>query len=452
MAAIIAVALSRAFYTVVRYEINAPAQRDAADAKTRFEDRLTAILQAAYLSSTSTDLATYLIGTSGGQNPNGSPNLTAAQAAPGSAAATAAIAGQSNGNTSSATPTTGGNSDGIVLTCLGQQIPPTYLQITGVQLTDDSTQDTPTGGSQNFQQQQGLPNGQAIEQDLQTLNNDYGPHGGVVEISISNTPVGDPGQFSSDVYMRVQDPADADYTQGGKEQVFDTNVQKMQFEFFDGLQWDGGWDTTSTGGRHLPAAIRVHYWLKSDPDTENIFVVRIPLSDLTPSNPITNTTTTSTVTGATTGGGGGGAGGFTGGGTGGTTGGTTGRTGGTTGTTGRGIAPAALGGEVPFYSNIQIVPEGQPTTPSPAEVGGASPPSSQIPATALNGLSDPAPKALGDSAPKQPTPDWKKPAGPFSFTPHQDPILAPAPPLAPVTKPKAVSKPAPKPIVKVGPQ
>ena len=379
MFALVAVALSRAFWFALRYEVNAPAQRERFASQIRFEDRLRAILQQAYISSSTSDLTTYVIGTEGGQNPNGSPNLTAAMAAPGTAAATAT----NTATTSTGSPNTGGNSDGIVLTVIGQQIPPNYLQATGVPMTDTNADTSPTGGVQNFQQSNSMPNGQTIESDLEQLNADFGAQGGVTEISITQTPVGDPGQYNGALYIRTQRPADADYTQGGTEQVFDDGIQKLQFEFFDGLNWDGGWDTTQSGMHYLPAAIRVHYWLKTDPDTEHIFVVRIPLSTLTPQNPLGSASTgSSTTTGTRTG---------------------TPGTGGAGGTGRPGTTPQALPGILPLFSNLRIEPE----------TAAGSPP-------ALNG-SDP-----GQVPAKPAVPDWRKPPGQFQYIPENDPLLAPA--------------------------
>jgi Tfp pilus assembly protein PilE len=393
--AMVSAALSRAFWFAIHYEINAPAERERFESQIRFEDRMRAILQQAYISSSATDLSTYLIGTEGGQNPNGSPNLTAATAAPGTAAAsstTAATASSSSG------ANTSGTSDGIVLTVLGQQIPPNYLAATGVSMTDTSGNTSPTGGTQDFEQSATLANGQSAESDLEQLNTDYGPQGGVTEIAISLSAVGDPGQYSGDLYIRTQHPADADYTQGGTERVLDDSVQKIQFEFYDGTNWDGGWDTTSSGMHYLPAAIRVHYWLKADPDTEHVFVVRLPLSTLTPQSPLGSASTgTSTVTGGTGTGGGG--------------------TGGTGGTGRGGAALTPLPGVLPLFSNLQIQPEASADAPLD--------PKALLSPNSLDALS--ANEKTQDIAPPTVS-DWQKQPGPFQYVPKGDPLIAPTTP------------------------
>jgi hypothetical protein len=423
MFAMVAAALSRAFYFAVHYELNAPGQRDRYEAQIRFEDRMRNLIQQAYISSSSTDISTYFIGTEGGQNPNGSPNLTAAQAAPGTAAANATVGQTTNANAGGgAAP--GGNSDGIVFTMLGNQISPQYLQVTGVPLTDtDQADQGQSGGSQNFQQVNALPNGQDVNQDFGQLNSDYGPQGGATEVSISQTPVGDPGQYANELYIRTQTPADADYTQGGTEQVFDDNIQTIQFEFYDGQQWDGSWDTTQSGQHYLPSAVRIHYWMKSDPNTEHVFVVRIPLSTLTPQTPLSAATAGTTTT---TGAGGAGGGARAGGGGGAGAGGPAGGGGGGLGGGGRGagaFAPFALPEVGPAFSNLTIVPEADNTTPLDAKALFSSNP--------LDELSSKPP--ANEIVPQPAVPDWRKPPGPFEYVPAEDP-LAP-PPTTPATPP-----------------
>jgi len=283
MFALIAVSLSQVLYFVIRYEMDAPKAREAAESKIQFQDSLTQILQSAYLSSTATDNTTYLIGTSAGQNPNS-----------GGAGGTT----QSNINLNP-----GQTSDGIVLTINGQRVAQSYMNVT--------------------------------DTDLANLNQQYGAQGGVEEIAISMTPVADPGDKTG-LYIREQRPADSDYTQGGYERVFSPDVHSIGFEFYDGTEWVGSWDTTAGASqRRLPAAIRVSYSMTDDPNTTHVFVVQLPLSDVTPNNPVANGGTT-------------------------TTGGTT---------SGvrpapqpkRGVSPPPrfdIGGTLPLFENLSVVPDG----------------------------------------------------------------------------------------------
>ena len=297
MFAIIAVALAQVFYMVLRYQVEAPKVRDAIDTQIQLEDRLTAILEAAYLSPTTTDLTTYVIGTTGGQNPNGSPTT---------GATLGSTINQANVNL-----TSGQASDGIVLTIAGERLPPSYL----------TTQET----------------------DLQVLNQQYGPQGGVAEVALSTTAVGD-ANGKTGLFIREQRPADSDYTQGGIESLFSADVKTIGFEFYDGTQWVGAWDTTQTGQRRLPAAIRVSYALNSDPDTTHVFVVRLPLSDVTPTNPVGNGGTTSAPAGTTNGV--------------------------RPAPTGKmSSPPVALGGTLPLFANMSVVPDPsvapKPAAPAP---------------------------------------------------------------------------------------
>jgi type II secretory pathway pseudopilin PulG len=125
------------------------------------------------------------------------------------------------------------------------------------------------------------------QDDFQTLNENYGPQGGVQEVSLSLTPVGQVGNEQG-LFLRRQRPPDSDYTQGGRESLLDSDIQSIQFECFDGEAWQTTWNTL-TDVRRLPAAVRVTYVLRQDPDVQRQFVVRLRLSDVTPDNPATQT-------------------------------------------------------------------------------------------------------------------------------------------------------------------
>lgn len=126
------------------------------------------------------------------------------------------------------------------------------------------------------------------ETSLDTLNDKYRPQGGVTEVGISTTTVGDPGN-NEGLFIREQTPADSDHTQGGYESVLNPDVVQIGFEMFNGTEWVSTWDTTQGGQHRLPAAVRVSYSIRGDENTTHVFVVSVPLSDVTPDNPVTTT-------------------------------------------------------------------------------------------------------------------------------------------------------------------
>lgn len=331
MFAIIATALSTAFGYVVLYQINAPKKWQSVDSQIRFEDQMREIIQAAYLSPTATDNATYFIGTINAQNPNGQPNLSQSTAGTTGATTQSGNSGSSSAQ-AAATQPGGSTTDGIVLTVAGRRIPQQYLYATGVQESAQTQNYAQSGQtSQLTQQAQTMPSGQSVVSDLQTLNTSYGPQGGIDEIAISMTPVGNPGAAPGGLYIREQRPADADYTQGGYERVLNPDIHSIGFEFYDGTQYLGSWDSTANGQRHLPAAVRITYTLNAEPDIQHVFVVALPLSDITPNNPLNG-------------------------------GGSTGVTPATgvrpaTGASNRQLGPRPLGGILPLYSEMQLEPD-----------------------------------------------------------------------------------------------
>ncbi|HMS55162.1 MAG TPA: type II secretion system protein GspJ [Fimbriimonadaceae bacterium] len=122
------------------------------------------------------------------------------------------------------------------------------------------------------------------ELDFELRNESLGTVGGITEVSISQNPVGDPGDMSG-LFLREQTPSDEDPDQGGFESLLAAEVTGIGFEFFDGTDWAPTWDTT-TSDRRLPAAVRVTYSL-SDEESSRILVVRLANSDVTPQNPFT---------------------------------------------------------------------------------------------------------------------------------------------------------------------
>lgn len=150
--------------------------------------------------------------------------------------------------------TVGGNADTLIFTTTGARLPAPLL---------------------------------ASEDEFEAVHERYGPHGGIAEVQIGTTPVGDAGELAG-VFVRVQRPADGDPTQGGFESVLDPDVRTIAFEFFDGTDWQTTWDTRTQDQRRIPAAVRVAYTLEDDAeDTPQIFIVALPHSDVTPENPVT---------------------------------------------------------------------------------------------------------------------------------------------------------------------
>lgn len=190
------------------------------------QDRITTILQRAYVTTDSDDTATCFIGDTG------------------------------SGGTSNSGTVSGNYADTLTFTSFGDRVP------TSVIVSSD---------------------------DFETQNRTHGPLGGLEEVCISMNPVGQP-QETGGLYLREQRPADGDHTQGGYETHLDLNVTQIQFEFWDGSEWATTWDTTTMGTKRIPAAVRITYKLSGDEDT-TIFVVNLPHSDVTSTDPVTESTT-----------------------------------------------------------------------------------------------------------------------------------------------------------------
>ncbi len=113
----------------------------------------------------------------------------------------------------------------------------------------------------------------SAETDFAIRNTSFGPVGGVTENELSTTAVGD-AQGKQGLFYRHQNPADTDIEKGGMESLLGPDIATIQYEFWDGTTWAPTWDTTTQ--IRLPDAVRVHYFLNSDPAVEHIFVVRLP--------------------------------------------------------------------------------------------------------------------------------------------------------------------------------
>ncbi len=125
----------------------------------------------------------------------------------------------------------------------------------------------------------------ASQEDFETRNEIFGPQGGAAEIQISTFPVGEAGDRVG-LFVREQRPSDGDPYQGGFESVLEARVVSMTFEFWNGEAWTYEWDTQTQGARRLPAAVRVTYAFEGEEETPRVLVVRLPLSDVTPENPL----------------------------------------------------------------------------------------------------------------------------------------------------------------------
>ncbi|MCH8978114.1 MAG: prepilin-type N-terminal cleavage/methylation domain-containing protein [Armatimonadetes bacterium] len=121
------------------------------------------------------------------------------------------------------------------------------------------------------------------DDDFETLNEIYGPQGGLMEVSLSAIPVGD-ALVDTALFVRVQRPSDGDPTQGGMESALMEGIDYVRFMFFDGFEWVDEWDTLALS-RRLPAAVSVIYTFEDD-DEERSLTVRLPHSDVTPEDPV----------------------------------------------------------------------------------------------------------------------------------------------------------------------
>ena len=122
-------------------------------------------------------------------------------------------------------------------------------------------------------------------QDFETLNQTYGPEGGVSEYSLSLTSMGQDASTDNGLFIRRQTPADGDPSQGGYQSIFDADIDSATWEFFDGTEWIETWDTAASNTPRLPAAVRITYRRNGD-DIDHVFVVRLINSDVTPDNPV----------------------------------------------------------------------------------------------------------------------------------------------------------------------
>ncbi|AIE85985.1 type II secretion system protein GspJ [Fimbriimonas ginsengisoli] len=111
--------------------------------------------------------------------------------------------------------------------------------------------------------------------DWETLNQRFGPQGGLEEVAVSTFPVGDAG-LKQGLFIREQCPPDSEPSRGGDERILNERIRDVRFEFYDGNQWASSWDSRNGDKDKLPAAIRVSYVLLND-KTPHSFLVRLPM-------------------------------------------------------------------------------------------------------------------------------------------------------------------------------
>lgn len=157
----------------------------------------------------------------------------------------------------------------------------TYFVFSSTSNTNDETADTLTFTSIGNTPSKPM---MSSDSDFETLNSEYGPQGGIHEVSLSMVAVGDAGD-NEGLFLREQVPADTDTTQGGKEQVLNANIESIRFEAWDGTEWMTSWDTTTMSTPRLPSAVSVYYKFTGE-DEERLVVIRLPHRDVTTENPV----------------------------------------------------------------------------------------------------------------------------------------------------------------------
>lgn len=122
-----------------------------------------------------------------------------------------------------------------------------------------------------------IPYLQATGTDFDTLNQRFGPRGGVTEVGLSTTPVGDAGLLQG-LFLRTQRPPDSNPAQGGEEMRLSETIKEIRFEFYDGNEWVETWDSRSDAQKDkLPTAVRVTY-VYGEEKQPRLFIVRLRFS------------------------------------------------------------------------------------------------------------------------------------------------------------------------------
>jgi Tfp pilus assembly protein PilE len=244
--AMLLLAVARTYAIGINFDSRFLGKRDQLAKIHTFEDRLVSLIQHAELARTTTpaQVDSFFIGSVGDV-----PSTAQGTGTP--APASTITSSSSQGGSSSAL------SDTLIFTASSLRIP-------SLQLSSDD--------------------------DFETQNQKYGPQGGITEFAISCTPFGTPPNGQTGCILRRQCPADDDPSQGGVESVFEPDVTSINFEFFDGTQYDPSWDTRTMTPARLPSCVRITYQLKGE-SNPRLLTVMLPNSDVTTANPITQTTT-----------------------------------------------------------------------------------------------------------------------------------------------------------------
>lgn len=124
----------------------------------------------------------------------------------------------------------------------------------------------------------------ASNEPFDTANERFGPQGGTAEVSLSLTGIGD-GASQSGLFLRVQRPADGDPSQGGYQELLDSDIESVTFEFWTGESWTTSWNTQADNEPRLPGAVRVSY-RRSGEEQDRVLTVTVPSSDATAENPV----------------------------------------------------------------------------------------------------------------------------------------------------------------------
>lgn len=220
---LVTMAAGNAYVFGSRTSKNLSTGRETFARQAAFESSLTELFSHAYLDADATNLTTFFM--SGD-----------------------VLAGQSASSNSSSS----GGEDALVFTVVGRKVPSPLLK---------------------------------SADDFETNNGKYGPVGGVSEIQLGTTPVGEGAAGREGLFLREQTPSDGDATQGGDESLLSEDIETIRFEFYDGTQWLTTWDTTTQATRRLPSAVRVTYKFR-DETADRTLVLALPASDVTPENPV----------------------------------------------------------------------------------------------------------------------------------------------------------------------
>jgi|GEM_PF-508444 len=269
LTAVLLAALEFAFASAIRSETIIQAKRINFESQYQIQDRITKLLQHAWI------------------NTLPAPPTTPA---PGGTAGGAGTAGGGAGTTQPAGGLTQNLTGGQASYFTSNPVAPTggLTAQNSTSMSSGNGQGSVAGGGaqQLVFTALGLPiQAYALysQDDFPTANQDFGPQGGVEEISFSMTPAGDAGN-SQGLFIRIQRPGDDDPTQGGTESLLIPNAQNISFEFWDGTVWQPSWDTTQQATKRLPAAVRVSY--QDQAGKTYAFTVWLINSDVTPLNPV----------------------------------------------------------------------------------------------------------------------------------------------------------------------